>query len=148
MTASRSLSLVLWVGFALLVAAIMIVLLRACGLVLPGYGVWHHVGMAYCARPTRTADVGDARRLMDEARRLRLQLLQAQVDDSADIFKRSGQFFALRFRGAGTFLAITGHLFAQHPFATFMSALEQVNFGKQIAGGVLFAPEQKQENGD
>jgi hypothetical protein len=85
---------------------------------------------------------------LDLLRVIFLQLLQAQVDDSADIFKRSGQFFALRFRGAGTFLAITGHLFAQHPFATFMSALEQVNFGKQIAGGVLFAPGQKKENGD
>lgn len=80
MTASRSLSLVLWVGFALLVATIMFVLLRACGLVLPGYGIWHHVGMAYCSRPTRTATVGDAGRLTDEARRLQMQLLQAKAE--------------------------------------------------------------------
>ena len=84
---------------------------------------------------------------LDLLRVVFLQLLQAQVDDSADIFKRSSQFFALRFRGVGTFLAIASHLFAQHPFATFMSALEQVNFGKQIAAGGT-APGQQKYNRD
>jgi hypothetical protein len=80
MVAARVTSAVLWIAFMLLVAAIMFVLLRACGLVLPGYGVWHQVGFSYCARPARTAiDVRDARKLIDEARALQLQLLEAQA---------------------------------------------------------------------
>jgi hypothetical protein len=76
--ASRSLSAVLWVAFGLLVVAIMLVLLRACGLVLPGYGVWHRIGFAYCAAPIRSPAMRE-RALPEIARELQLQLLQAQA---------------------------------------------------------------------
>lgn len=77
------LSAALWLAFIALVVAIMWTLLRACGLVLPGYGTLHHVGFAYCAArpasaPARTPDqmTGDLRELM---RSLELRLLQMRA---------------------------------------------------------------------
>lgn len=75
------LSAALWLTFVLLVATAMFVLLRACGLVLPGYGSWHRIGFAYCLE--RKAAVPDAaartRLLRDQALQLELRLLQQRA---------------------------------------------------------------------
>lgn len=71
----------LWPVFVLLVAAVMFVLLQACGLVLPGYGSWHRIGFAYCQdrRPTAMTDAERLRLLRDMAYRLQVQLLQQRA---------------------------------------------------------------------
>lgn len=92
MTTTRSISatvpmIVLWVAFALLVVATMFVLLRACGLVLPGYGSWHRVGFAYCtARATPAqADEQRTRALRELARQLELRAVQQQANCLAQL---------------------------------------------------------------
>lgn len=73
--------IVLWVAFALLVVATLFVLLRACGLVLPGFGSWHRVGFAYCsarATPAQT-DEDRTRGLRELARQLELRVVQQQA---------------------------------------------------------------------
>lgn len=86
MTTTRSASstvatTVLWVAFALLVVATMFVLLRACGLVLPGYGSWHRIGFAYCSARATPAQTDDRRMrdLRELARQLELRVVQQQA---------------------------------------------------------------------
>lgn len=71
----------LWAAFALLVAAIMFVLLRACGLVLPGYGSWHGLGFAFCSARAAPAPVDDgrSRELTDLVQTLELKVLQQRA---------------------------------------------------------------------
>ena len=71
----------LWVAFALLVVATMFVLLRACGLVLPGYGSWHRIGFAYCSARATPAQVDEdrTRALRELARQLELRVVQQQA---------------------------------------------------------------------
>ena len=86
MTTTRSASSMvlmplLWVAFALLVVATMFVLLRACGLVLPGYGSWHRIGFAYCSARATPAQVDEdrTRALRELARQLELRVVQQQA---------------------------------------------------------------------
>ena len=71
----------LWLAFALLVVATMFVLLRACGLVLPGYGSWHRIGSAYCSARATPAQVDEdrTRALREVARQLELRVVQQQA---------------------------------------------------------------------
>ncbi|MFI4999465.1 MAG: hypothetical protein ACHQK9_06260 [Reyranellales bacterium] len=73
---------VLWVAFAMVVVATMTVLLRACGLVLPGYGLWHHIGLTYCGGPAMPAESVDSRYgdLKEMARQLELRIARQQID--------------------------------------------------------------------
>ena len=75
------LSAALWLAFVLLVATILFVLLRACGMVLPGYGSWHRIGFAYCLdrKPAAQTDVQRTGLLRDQALRLEMQLLRQRA---------------------------------------------------------------------
>lgn len=66
----------LWPAFALLVVVILLVLLRACGLVLPGYGSWHRIGWAFCSP---RASVSESERGQERGRALAEQALQLQL---------------------------------------------------------------------
>lgn len=78
MKASRSWPL--WVAFVLLVSAVLLLLLRACGLVLPGYGTWHHLGLAYCAPVERSAPTDEhVRGLGRMALELQLRIAQRRA---------------------------------------------------------------------
>lgn len=75
------LSAALWLAFVLVVAIVLFVLLRACGLVLPGYGSWHRIGFAYCVERKAAVppDVERTRLLRDQAFQLELRLLQQRA---------------------------------------------------------------------
>ena len=77
----------LWAAFALFVVAAMFLLLRACGLVLPGYGSWHHVGWAFCSASTTAAQADDERQrlLKSVAVQLELRILREQIDCLAEL---------------------------------------------------------------
>lgn len=79
--------IVLWVAFVLLVTATMFVLLRACGLVLPGYGSWHRVGWAYCTARATPAQIDDQRirALRELARQLELRVVRQQATCLAEL---------------------------------------------------------------
>ena len=66
----------LWLAFAVLVGVILLVLLRACGLVLPGYGSWHRIGWAFCSA---RANVSEGERGQERGRTLAEQALQLQL---------------------------------------------------------------------
>jgi hypothetical protein len=73
---------VLWIALTLLLLIIASMLLRACGMVLPGYGVLHHIGNTFCPSTAiaRTAtDEERLRTLTDLSQQLELQLLQRQT---------------------------------------------------------------------
>ncbi|MCX7366714.1 MAG: VWA domain-containing protein [Alphaproteobacteria bacterium] len=66
----------MWPAFALLVVVILLVLLRACGLALPGYGSWHRIGWAFCSP---RASVSESERGQERGRALAEQALQLQL---------------------------------------------------------------------
>ena len=59
----------------------MVVLLHACGLVLPGYGAWHRLGFAYCLerRPAGPSDVERTRLLREMAVQLELRVMRERA---------------------------------------------------------------------
>jgi hypothetical protein len=72
----------LWIALVVLLLAIAWLLLRACGLALPGYGVLHHIGQTFCPAPALAATASDEERmrtLADLAQQLELQIAQRQV---------------------------------------------------------------------
>lgn len=73
----------LWPAFAVLVVAILFVLLRACGLVLPGYGSWHRIGWAFCAVRAKASESDRSnergRALAEQALLLQLQLARKEM---------------------------------------------------------------------
>ena len=75
------LSWFLWAAFAFAAVAAMIILLDACGLVLPGYGRWHEIGWTYCGTraPEAQSDDTAARLLAERARQLELGMAQQQA---------------------------------------------------------------------
>ena len=75
------LSAALWLAFVLLIAAAMFVLLRACGLVLPGYGSWHRIGFAYCLerKAAIPVDAERTRALREQALQLEVRLLRQRA---------------------------------------------------------------------
>lgn len=81
------LSAALWLAFVLLVVTILFVLLRACGLVLPGYGAWHRVGFAYCLdrKPVAQTDAQRLALLRDQVLRLEMQLLRQRASCLAQV---------------------------------------------------------------
>ena len=74
---------VLWPAFTLLVVVILFVLLRACGLVLPGYGGWHRIGWAFCSNPPRPTESDrtheHGRALAEQALQLQLQIARKEM---------------------------------------------------------------------
>ncbi|HTR87528.1 MAG TPA: hypothetical protein VMI56_23795 [Reyranella sp.] len=74
--------LLLWLALTLLLLLIAWMLLRACGMGLPGYGIFHHIGEAFCPGTAVAATTGDldrSRELGNELRRLQLEILKKQI---------------------------------------------------------------------
>ncbi len=72
----------LWIALTLLLLIIAWMLLRACGMALPGYGVLHHIGNTFCPSTAIARTVTDEERmrtLTDLTQQLELQLVQRQV---------------------------------------------------------------------
>lgn len=72
----------LWILLTLLLLIVAWMLLRACGMGLPGYGLFHDIGTAFCpgaALAATSVEAEDARRLGDLARQLELELVRKQI---------------------------------------------------------------------
>lgn len=79
--------LLLWLALLVLLLAIAWLMLRACGMGLPGYGLFHHIGRAFCPGTAIAASMSDDERhrvLTDTARQLELQMAQRQVECLAE----------------------------------------------------------------
>ncbi len=75
-------SLLLWLALFLLLLAIAWLMLRACGLGLPGYGVLHHIGRTFCPGVAVAAELDDVERnraLRELAGQLELQAARRRV---------------------------------------------------------------------
>ncbi len=73
----------LWIVLTFLLLIIAWMLLRACGMVLPGYGVLHHIGNTFCPSTAVAATITDDERLRtltDLTQQLELQLVQRQTE--------------------------------------------------------------------
>jgi hypothetical protein len=72
----------LWLALSLLLLIMAWMLLRACAIDLPGYGIFHHIGEAFCpgsAIAATTDEVNRTRDLGKEVRRLQIEVLQKQI---------------------------------------------------------------------
>lgn len=72
----------LWIALTLLLLVIAWMLLRACGMALPGYGVLHHIGSAFCpsaAIAATTTEDDRVKTLTEISQQLELQIVQRQA---------------------------------------------------------------------